>query len=144
MPIPLEWKASITGVGDVKSKLAELNQEYKNGQITLEEYSQKKNYLTRVTRATITTISRSMSTFGRITSSALSIMNSFNLAQLVTQGQSQQQFGIKLEMIDAAKELEKLQEALDKDPNNEGLKIQVQLQLSKVEELKNQTKALAE
>lgn len=157
--IPLEWKASITGVGDVKSKLAELNQEYKNGVITLEEYSQKKSYLTRVTRSAITTlsqernillathpalqtVSRAMSTFGRVTSSALSIMNAFNLAQLVTQGQTQPQFDIKLKIIGVDQELAALQAALKADPDNESLQILVRLKLAEKDELINQSDAL--
>lgn len=159
MAIPLEWKASITGVGDVKSKLAELNQEYKTGQITLEEYSQKKNFLTRVTRSAITTlsqernillathpalqtVSRAMSTFGRVTSSALSIMNAFNLAQLVTQGQTQPQFDIKLKIIGVDQELVLLQAALKADPDNEELQILVRLKLAERDELINQSDAL--
>jgi hypothetical protein len=161
MAIPVEWKASITGAEDVKGKLREIDQQFKQGLITQEEYAQKKRFLNGVTRSHITTlsqernillathpalntVSKAMSTLGRVTSSALSIMNAFNLANLVTQGQSQQAFQIKLEIIDSDKTLAQLQEELAKDPNNKSLQIAVKFELAKNEELRNAAKALAE
>ena len=130
------------------------------GTVTAQEGTQKKRYLNSVSRAYITTIaqernillathpalqtlSRAMSTYGRVSSAALSIMNAFNLAQLVTQGQSQQGFELKLKITDVNKEIELLKAEIAKHPDDATLKIKLRFAESEKEELNNQIKALA-
>lgn len=125
MAIPLEWKASISGVEDVKAKLQTLNQEYRNGQIGVQEYSAKSRLLTGTlrnvnsgfnqqkqillaTHPALNALSRGMSIFSSVSHSALSIINALNISNLNQIQHSQALTDKQLELIEARKELANL------------------------------------
>lgn len=159
MTVPLEWRASITGTQQVISELQSLRQQYNSGTIGLQEYTQKSRYLNSALRQStngfnqqrqillashpaLQTYTRAMSVFGHVASTALSVMNALNIASLNNNTASQGLRAAELELIDARKELIRLEEA------GLGGTIQWELQKQKVEELtkavEDQKKAVAE
>ena len=125
MAIPLEWKASIFGAEDVKAKLAEIREQYKKGDIGVQEYAQKQTYLSRQLRGTnlslgqqksiflathpaLNKLSQAMSIFGSISRSALSIMNALNLATIASNSFASQEFDLKMQILEVTKQLNQI------------------------------------
>jgi len=128
MAIPLTWKAEIYGAEDVKAKLAEIREQYKKGDIGIQEYTQKQTFLARQLRQTnlslgqqksiflamhpaLNKLTQAMSVFGSISRSALSIMNSLNLATIAQTGFEGRIFDLKMDLIESEKTLREMREA---------------------------------
>lgn len=128
MAIPLIWKAEIYGAEDVRAKLAEIREQYKKGDIGIQEYTQKQTYLARQLRQTnmslgmqksiflamhpaLNKLTQAMSVFGSISRSALSIMNALNLATIAQTGFEGRIFDLKMDLIESEKTLRQMREA---------------------------------
>jgi len=125
MPLNLEVKASINGTQQVVSELQRLRQEYNAGRIGIDEYTSKARPLQRqisnvsnsfnqqrqillATHPALQTFTRGMSTFAHVASTALSVINALNIANLNTNVQLQTLQDSELELLEARKDLARL------------------------------------
>ena len=122
--VPLEWKLSVQGAAEVKSKLSEINSAFERGEISASDYSKELRSVNRDARAlsnisntqkniflatnpVLSRLSRGLSTLNSISRTGLAISNAINLAKLAGQGLSNQEIGIQLQLIDAQNEFNK-------------------------------------
>lgn len=120
--VPLSWELQIKGAENVKSRLQQLNQEFKNNEITVSEYSKelrRVNQDARVLTQTSTIqknvflamhpavnqLSRAMSTLSSVARTALSITNALNLATLAFNSTSVSLVEIQAELTQKQREL---------------------------------------
>jgi len=125
MPLNLEVKASINGTQQVVSELQRLRQEYNAGRIGIDEYTAKARPLQRqisnvsnsfnqqrqillATHPSLQLFTRGMSTFAHVASTALSVINALNIANLNTNVQLQTLQDSELELLEARKDLANL------------------------------------
>lgn len=126
--IPVQWKASIEGAEDVKTKLAEIRAEYESGQMGIQEYGEKQRFLVRQARSSnlslgaqksiflathpvLNKLSQAMSVYGSVSRSVLSIMNAINLVTIKNNQFSERISDLNIEIIEQKKRIRELEEA---------------------------------
>lgn len=120
--VPLSWELQIKGAEDVKSRLQQLNQEFKNNEISVGEYSKglrqvnndarilsqtntiQKNMFLAMHPA-VNNLSRAMSGLSSVARTALSITNALNLATLAFNSTSVSLAEIQAELAQKQREL---------------------------------------
>lgn len=121
--VPIEWQLSIKGSEDVKTRLQEINQQFKNGEIDTASYGKGLREVNRDARAlsntanlqrnlflashpAINALSRATSIFASVSRAALAISNAFNLALLARQGLTQEEFELLRRRNEIMRELQ--------------------------------------
>ena len=103
--VPLSWRLQITGAEQVKARLQEINQQFRNGEIDATSYAKGIREINRDARSfvnignvsknvflaqhpALNNLSRAMSTFSSVSHTALTIANSLNIMLLKQTTQS--------------------------------------------------------
>lgn len=122
LQIPLEWKLSVQGANEVKTKLQEIQQAFDRGEISASEYGKQLRAVNRDARSFVGTttlqkniflathpvfnqISRSLSTLSSVSRGFLAISNAINLAFIARRGLSSEQLEIQRDLNTAFREL---------------------------------------
>src|SRR6185312_8035510 len=101
--VPLRWKIMVEGAQQAKQQLADLDQQFSKGQISISDYAKGQRQSLRDVRAlnneqrvqkevflasnpALNSLSKSMSTVGAVSNTLLGITNAINLAQLASIG----------------------------------------------------------
>ena len=122
MPIQISYKYQIQGAEDVKKRLKEINEEYNRGEMSIEKYrkslsdvnrdakslNQTQNISKNIMLAThpaLNRLTRGISIFGSVSRTAMSIMNSLNLANLTASSIDSQGAQITADLAQKRREL---------------------------------------
>lgn len=134
MAVPLEWQLRIQGAEEVKTKLAQINQQFQQGDLSATEYSKELRAVNRDARSLSATTSlnknlfaamhpninataKAMTSFGRAMRGALAVMNALNLSTLT---QSVAMNNLKVKEAELAFELNQAERTL-RDMEDAGL-----------------------
>jgi len=130
--VPLQWKISMAGAEDVRARLSDLNNKFKENKISAGDYAKELRSLNSESRAfvnvstlqkniflathpAVNQLSRAMSVLGSTANTVLSITNALNLAQLALASTSTEQRILESERMQALRELMIAEQKYGKD-----------------------------